>query len=68
MPTQTMTLLSFASAQPNLRFAQSYNAEDKSRQRLEIAKTGVAQSIETDEAIATTWINQQPEALNVKPT
>jgi antitoxin VapB len=46
----------------------------KSKQLLEIAKTGVERAtlisttkpIETDEAIATTWINQQLEALNIK--
>jgi len=34
---------------------------------LEIAKTGVEQAIETDEATATTWISQQLEALGVTP-
>ncbi len=33
---------------------------------LEIAKTGVERVIETDEATATTWINQQLEALGVE--
>jgi type I restriction enzyme M protein len=33
---------------------------------VEIAKTGVEQAIETDEATAITWINQQLEALEVK--
>ncbi|MFE1744244.1 hypothetical protein [Coleofasciculus sp. H7-2] len=32
----------------------------------EIAKTGVEQAIETDEATATTWMNQQLEALGVE--
>jgi type I restriction enzyme M protein len=35
---------------------------------LEIAKTGVEQAIETDEATATTWINQQLTALEVELT
>jgi type I restriction enzyme M protein len=34
----------------------------------DIPKTGVEQAIETDEATATTWINQQLEALGVKLT
>jgi hypothetical protein len=33
----------------------------KSKQLLEIAKIGVEKAIETDEAIATDWINQQSE-------
>ncbi|MEH2294373.1 N-6 DNA methylase [Nostoc sp.] len=45
---------------------QSYDAEDKYKQLLEIAKTGVERAIETDEAIATTWINQQLKALNIE--
>jgi type I restriction enzyme M protein len=45
---------------------QSYDAEDKSQQILEIAKTGVERAIETDEETATTWMNQQLEALRVK--
>lgn len=40
-------------------------AESKSKQLLEIAKTGVERAIETDEAMATAWINQQLEALGV---
>ena len=35
---------------------------------LEIAKTGVERAIETDEATATVWMNQQLEALGVKLT
>lgn len=35
---------------------------------LEIAKTGVERAIETDEATATAWINQQLEALGVRLT
>jgi type I restriction enzyme M protein len=33
---------------------------------LEIAKTGVERAIETDEATATAWMNQQLEALGVE--
>lgn len=44
------------------------NAKSKSKQLLEIAKTGVERAIEADEATATTWINQQLEALNIKLT
>ena len=35
---------------------------------LDIAKTGVERAIETDEATATAWMNQQLEALGVKLT
>ncbi|HEY9852640.1 MAG TPA: hypothetical protein V6D28_24425 [Leptolyngbyaceae cyanobacterium] len=42
-----------------------YQAELKSKQLLEIAKTGVERAIETDEATATTWINQQLEAIGI---
>ena len=48
------------------KVTQSYDAEDQSKQLLEIAKTGVEQAIETNEATATTWITQQLEALNIK--
>jgi restriction endonuclease S subunit len=44
---------------------QSYEAEDKSKQLLSIAKTGVEGAIETDEETATDWINQQLEHLNI---
>jgi len=44
---------------------RSYDLEDKSKQLLEIAKTGVERAIETDEATATAWINQQLEALGI---
>ncbi|MHC5721599.1 MAG: hypothetical protein ACYTX0_58670, partial [Nostoc sp.] len=40
----------------------------QSKQLLEIAKTGVERAIETDEATATAWINQQLEALDVNLT
>ena len=42
------------------------NAKSRSKQLLEIAKTGVERAIETNEATATTWITQQLEALNIK--
>ncbi len=45
-----------------------YQAELKSKQLLEIAKTGVEQAIEQDEATATAWINQQLEILGVELT
>jgi type I restriction enzyme M protein len=35
---------------------------------LEIAKTGVERAIETDEATATAWINQQLKTLGVTLT
>jgi len=47
---------------------QSYDAEDKSKQLLEIAKTGVEKAIEQDEATATAWINQQLAILGVDLT
>jgi type I restriction enzyme M protein len=36
------------------------------RHLLEIAKIGVERAIETDEAAATAWMNQQLEALGVE--
>ncbi|MBE9080197.1 N-6 DNA methylase [Romeria aff. gracilis LEGE 07310] len=47
---------------------ESRKAREQSKQLLEIAKTGVERAIETDEATATTWINEQLEVLNIKPT
>ncbi|PHM11529.1 hypothetical protein CK516_02005 [Nostoc sp. 'Peltigera malacea cyanobiont' DB3992] len=52
---------------------ESRKAREQSKQLLEIAKTGVEGAIllqrgsanETDEATATTWINQQLEALKM---
>ena len=44
---------------------KAYETEDKSKQLLEIAKTGVEKAIETDEATATAWIQQQLTALGV---
>ncbi|WGV23738.1 N-6 DNA methylase [Halotia branconii] len=46
----------------------SFSLKLKSKQLLEIAKTRVEQAIETDEATATTWINQQLEALGINLT
>jgi hypothetical protein len=45
---------------------QSYDAEDKSKQLLEIAETAVEKAIETDETTATDWINQQLQTLNIQ--
>ncbi len=47
---------------------ESRKAREQSKQLLEIAKTGVERAIETDEAIATAWINQQLEALGINLT
>ncbi len=44
---------------------ESRKAREQSKQLLEIAKTGVERAIETDEATATAWINQQFEALGI---
>ena len=43
----------------------SHEKREQSQQLLEIAKTGVERAIETDEATATTWMNQQLKALGV---
>jgi type I restriction enzyme M protein len=43
----------------------AHKATYQSKQLLEIAKTGVEQAIETDEATATAWMNQQLEALDI---
>ena len=45
---------------------QSYAAEDKSKQLLEIAKTGVEKAIEENEERATAWINQKLNHLGIK--
>jgi type I restriction enzyme M protein len=47
---------------------ESHQKREQSKQLLEIAKTGVERAIETDEATATAWMNQQLEALGVKLT
>jgi type I restriction enzyme M protein len=43
----------------------SHKQREQSKQLLEIAKIGVEKAIETDEATATTWINQQLKILGV---
>jgi type I restriction enzyme M protein len=43
----------------------SFSLKQKSKQLLEIAKTGVERAIETDEATATTWINEQLKNLEI---
>jgi type I restriction enzyme M protein len=45
----------------------SHQKREQSKQLLKIAKTGVERAIETDEATATTWINQQLETLGISP-
>ena len=47
---------------------QSYDAEDKSKQLLEIAKTGVERAIEQNEEEAIAWMNQQLKHLNIELT
>jgi len=46
----------------------SFSLKQKSKQLLEIAKTGVELAIETDEAAATAWINEKLEVLDIKLT
>ncbi|WP_055073846.1 N-6 DNA methylase [Pseudanabaena sp. 'Roaring Creek'] len=41
---------------------QSYEAQDQSKQLLEIAKTGVEKAIEENEEVAINWINEQLES------
>ncbi|WP_242046602.1 hypothetical protein [Cylindrospermum sp. FACHB-282] len=43
----------------------SFELKFKSKQVLESAKTGVEKAIETDEATATAWINQQLATLGI---
>ncbi|MEH2000868.1 MAG: N-6 DNA methylase [Nostoc sp.] len=47
------------------KIKSSFLLKLKSKQLLEIAKTGVERAIETDEATATAWMNQQLEALGI---
>ncbi len=49
------------------RILDSFDKREQSKQLLEIAKTGVERATETDEATATTWINQQLKDLNIDP-
>jgi type I restriction enzyme M protein len=44
---------------------ESFDLKLKSKQLLEIAKIGVEKAIETDEATATDWINQQFAILGI---
>lgn len=44
---------------------ESFDLKLKSKQLLEIAKIGVEKAIETDEAAATNWINQQLKILGI---
>jgi len=52
--------------QTTKKIRESRKAWEQSKQLLQIAKTGVEQAIETDEATATAWMNQQLEALGIK--
>ncbi len=47
------------------KISSSFLLKKKSKQLLEIAKTGVEKAIETDEESAIAWINQQLEELNI---
>jgi type I restriction enzyme M protein len=47
------------------KIKSSFSLKLKSKQLLEIAKTGVEIAIETDEVTATAWINQQLETLGI---
>ncbi len=47
---------------------ESRKAREQSKQLLEIAKTGVEQALEIDEATVIAWMNQQLEALGVTLT
>ena len=47
------------------KIKSSFSIQLRSQQLLEIAKTGVERAIETDEATAMTWMNQQLKALGV---
>ena len=50
------------------RLLQYFDAKEKSKQQLEIAKTAVEPAIETDETTAMTGINEQLEALGIELT
>ena len=49
----------------NENINESFEFKIKSKQLLEIAKIGVEKAIETDEAHATAWMNQQLAALGI---
>jgi type I restriction enzyme M protein len=51
--------------QIKLKIHAARKDESKSKQLLEIAKTGVERAIETDEETTIEWINQQLEHLNI---
>ena len=44
---------------------QSYEAQDQSKQLLEIAKTGVEKAIEENEEVAINWIEKELQKLNI---
>jgi type I restriction enzyme M protein len=50
------------------KIKSSFALKLKFKQLIEIAKTGVERAIETDEATATNWMNQQIEALDINLT
>ncbi|BAZ54167.1 type I restriction modification system, N-6 DNA Methylase [Nostoc sp. NIES-4103] len=69
----TEDLLNIPITLPNERIRQEIvekvkacrKASEQSKKLLEIAKTGVEKAIETDEATATAWMNQQLAALGI---
>jgi len=56
----TFYVLLIAEKMPDTR-----NTKSPSKQLLEIAKIGLDKAIETDEATATNWLNEQLEALSI---
>jgi len=56
----TFYVLLIAEKMPDTR-----NTKSPSKQLLEIAKIGLEKAIETDEATATNWLNEQLEALSI---
>ena len=48
------------------KITHSFELKTKSRQLLEIAKTGVEKAIEENEELATAWINQQLKILEIE--
>ncbi|MBW4640969.1 MAG: hypothetical protein KME05_22655 [Gloeocapsa sp. UFS-A4-WI-NPMV-4B04] len=52
----------------NSKIHESFELKKESKLLLEIAKTGVELAIETDEAKAIAWMNQQLEALGINLT
>lgn len=47
------------------KIQMSFTKKEQSKQLLEIAKIGLDKAIETDEATATNWLNEQLEALSI---